>query len=190
MPPAIQPRLITEPFCHPLTLCNRKKNYMDRMIDKHVPVVSYGTNLRPFYSSIPPNPSKTSSKKKNVSSSFDNSLLYIKIHSIFHSIIYTIRSFSKRILFHFKKKNLNSQLILEKQKSSTTNLLNQSNSSSTDQFHRSVESDWEINNHSFYPWNTFPLSSSGAASPIFCDGRHSPFDRWGCSHPRLRSREN
>lgn len=89
------------------------------MIDKHVPVVSYGTNLRPFYSSIPPNPSKTSLKKKNVSSSFDNSLLYIKIHSIFRSIIYTIRSFSKRILFHFKKKK--SQLSINSRKAKKLN---------------------------------------------------------------------
>lgn len=77
------------------------------MIDKFVPVVSYRTNLRPFYFSVPPNLPKTSPKKKNFSSSFDISSLYIKIHSIFRSIIcIIIRSFSKRpISLSFKKKS-------------------------------------------------------------------------------------
>lgn len=58
------------------------------MIDKHVPVVSYGTNLRSFYFFYSSKSIKNIIKKKNVSSSFDNSLynLYIKIHSIFRSI--------------------------------------------------------------------------------------------------------
>lgn len=71
------------------------------MIDKFVPVVSYRTNLLLlFYSS-------KSTKKKNFSSSFDISSLYIKIHSIFRSIIcIIIRSFSKRpISLSFKKKS-------------------------------------------------------------------------------------
>lgn len=89
------------------------------MIDKHVPVVSYGTNLRSFYFFYSSKSIKNIIKKKNVSSSFDNSLLYIKIHSIFRSIIYTIRSFSKRILFHFKKKK--SQLSINSRKAKKLN---------------------------------------------------------------------